>query len=160
MDTQKNIPSKPTNHQVSLDGIEAVISELRKLGLDPEVSGGRKKFVRVSSTDNSRTISIKVKTIRDDWNWQTDIGEAEDEQQSNENRFWIFVNLKRYSAPVQFWIVPDFWLRNDIKAAHQEYLDRHNGHRAQNDTSTHHSINEARISEWKDKWDILDILPK
>jgi hypothetical protein len=66
----------------------------------------------------------------------------------------VFVDLG--GAP-RYWIVPDGWIRNDIHEAHQQYLNKHGGHRAQNDDSNHHSINESRLEHWHNKWDILGI---
>jgi hypothetical protein len=48
-------------------------------------------------------------------------------------------------------------MRNDIYTAHQKYLDKRNGHRAKNDDSTHHSIEEKRLEQWQDRWEILNI---
>ena len=48
-------------------------------------------------------------------------------------------------------------IRNDIYRVHQEYLGRHGGRRAKNPDSTHHSIEEKRLSEWQAKWKILGI---
>jgi hypothetical protein len=44
-------------------------------------------------------------------------------------------------------------LGNDIHQAHLDYLDKHGGHRAQNDESTHHAISVKRIAGWKDNWE-------
>jgi hypothetical protein len=57
----------------------------------------------------------------------------------------------------RYWIVPDWWIRNDIHHAHQEFLQEHGGHRPENDDSKHHSIEERRLQQWQDRWDILGI---
>ena len=49
------------------------------------------------------------------------------------------------------------WIRHDIHEAHQQYLNKHGGHRAKNDDSNHHSINESRLENWHNTWDILGI---
>jgi hypothetical protein len=66
----------------------------------------------------------------------------------------VFVDLG--GAP-RYWIVPDRWIRNDIHEAHQQYLNKHGGHRAENHSSKHHAIDESRLENWQNKWDILGI---
>jgi hypothetical protein len=65
--------------------------------------------------------------------------------------------LGAYKAAPRYWIVPDWWMRNDIYRVHQEYLGRHGGRRAKTPDSTHHAIEEKRLSEWQGKWEILGI---
>jgi len=50
-------------------------------------------------------------------------------------------------------------MENDIHTAHSKYLKGFGGHRAKNDASTHHAIQVSRVVEWKDRWDVLGILP-
>lgn len=50
-------------------------------------------------------------------------------------------------------------MENDIHAAHNKYLKEFGGHRAKNDASTHHAISVSRVAEWKDRWEVLGILP-
>ena len=57
----------------------------------------------------------------------------------------------------QYWIVPDWWMRNDIFEAHKHYLDMHGGKRARNPQSTHHAIKTERLEQWKDKWETMGI---
>jgi hypothetical protein len=54
--------------------------------------------------------------------------------------FWVFVD---FGGEPRYWIVPEWWIRSDIHEAHQQYLQKHGGHRAENDDSNHHSIEEA-----------------
>jgi hypothetical protein len=68
--------------------------------------------------------------------------------------FWVFVD---FGGEPRYWIVPEWWMRNDIHEAHQRYLQKHGGHRARNDESNHHSIEESRLERWKNKWDVLNI---
>jgi hypothetical protein len=42
-------------------------------------------------------------------------------------KFWVFVDLGEYHAAPRYWIVPNWWMRNDIDRVHQEYLGRHDG---------------------------------
>jgi hypothetical protein len=72
-------------------------------------------------------------------------------------KFWVFVDLGEPNVVPRYWIVPDWWIRNNIYKAHQEYLSKHGGRRARNPDSKHHAIEEKRLSEWQGKWDILGI---
>jgi hypothetical protein len=75
----------------------------------------------------------------------------------DETDFWVFVDLGELDETPRYWVVPDWWIRNDIYWAHQAYLDRHGGIRARNPDSTHHSIDERRLGDWQGRWDILGI---
>ena len=57
----------------------------------------------------------------------------------------------------RYWIVPDWWIRNDIYKAHKAYLARHGGTRPGNPDSKHHAIDESRLKEWQTRWDILGV---
>jgi hypothetical protein len=54
--------------------------------------------------------------------------------------------------------MPEWWIQNDIYRAHSNYLAKHGGVRpGSNPDSTHHAIQTARVSEWRDRWDLLGI---
>src|SRR5262249_21898945 len=158
MESRKS-PSRRTNsHQVASEGRSLVESELRKRGAGLVTSEGRRKiYLRASSSDRSRTVQIQVKA-KTKGNWQTTIDEAQViktlRNPQGETNFWIFVDL---GGSPRYWIVPDEWIRNDIHEAHQQYLNKHHGHRAKNDDSNHHSIAESRLENWQNKWEILGI---
>jgi hypothetical protein len=57
----------------------------------------------------------------------------------------------------KYWIVPEWWIRSDIHEAHQRYIQKHDGHRVRNDESNHHSIEQSRLKQWEEHWEILDI---
>ncbi|MGK7246475.1 hypothetical protein ACSPAH_15625 [Buttiauxella agrestis] len=61
--------------------------------------------------------------------------------------------------PNTFYVTPLSWIRNDIYTAYMVYLEKHGGHRAQNDESTHHSISVKRIADWKDAWGLMGCSP-
>ena len=73
--------------------------------------------------------------------------------------FWILVDLPKDGSGPDYYIVPSWWMENDIFTAHQNYLAKHEGRRPKNDDSTHHSTPPTRIQQWKDRWDILGIFP-
>ena len=57
----------------------------------------------------------------------------------------------------RFWVVHEWWIRQNIYEQHEKFLECHGGVRPRNPNSTHHSIAEDRIAEWKDRWDILKL---
>lgn len=59
--------------------------------------------------------------------------------------------------PTDFYVVPRWWIENDIFRAHNEYLARHGGQRANNPDATHHRIPTDRVIQWKDRWDLLGL---
>lgn len=74
-----------------------------------------------------------------------------------ETVYWIFVDLGDKDKSPRYWIAPNWWLLNNIYEVHKQYLDRSGGRRPINPDSTHHAIDEERLKQWKDKWDILGI---
>lgn len=50
-------------------------------------------------------------------------------------------------------------VRNDIHEHHSAYLSKHGGKRAHGGHSPHHAIPVSRLIDWKDRWDVLGILP-
>jgi hypothetical protein len=71
--------------------------------------------------------------------------------------FWVFVDLGDLDTVPRYWVVPDWWIRNDIYKTHKAYLDRHGGKRARNPESKHHAIDERRLKDWPARWDILGL---
>jgi hypothetical protein len=74
-----------------------------------------------------------------------------------ETKYSVLVDLGNEYP--EFYVVPLWWMENDIHTAHSKYLADSGGHRVKNDASTHHAIPVARIAEWKDRWDVMEILP-
>jgi hypothetical protein len=91
--------------------------------------------------------------------WQTSItrGRERTEPTEHETHFWIFVELKTPPAQPDFFVVPEWWIENDIFRTHAEYLAKHGGKRAISNESTHHAIKRSRIEQWRDRWDLLSL---
>jgi len=68
----------------------------------------------------------------------------------HEDEFWVFVDLG-YEPP-KFYIVPFWWISNDIYQDYEKYLRIHGGHRPRNDQSKHHAIQLKRINAWEGQW--------
>jgi len=69
----------------------------------------------------------------------------------------VFVDLGDVQTSRRYWIVPEWWIRDDSRQVHQAYLKKHGGIRPGNPDSTHHSIDENKLEQWKDRWYILGI---
>jgi hypothetical protein len=146
----------PTAHQVARAGEYFVAAELHRRGAYavPFADNMPGIDLLASNIDQSRMVTIQVKARRAGA-WQTRVSRGCPRKvEPDERRFWIFVDLE--GEPV-YYIVPEWWIQNDIHRAHMAYLDRHGGHRAINPTSDHHSIQHTRIQEWRDRWDVLGI---
>lgn len=148
------------NQQVGRAGEYFVVAELNKRGaFAVPFAGNMPKIDLIACNhDQSRTIHIQVKTKRGGRTWHSSVvGSRPMASTQNETNFWVFVDLGSVTDPVRYWVVPDWWIRNDIYSAHQAYLDRHGGQRAINPDSTHHAIDENRLSLWQGRWDTLGI---
>ncbi len=148
------------NQQVARAGEHFVVAEPNKRGAFAMTFAGnmRKIDVIACNQDQSRTVHIQVKTKRGGRTWHSSIvGSKPMEPVAGETNFWIFVDLGHVDASPRYWIVPGWWIRDDIYRAHQQYLADHGGRRARNQDSTHHAISEDRLTEWQAAWGILDI---
>lgn len=77
----------------------------------------------------------------------------------DDGRFWILVDLHWGGSASDYYVIPAQWMENDIHTAHQEYLAKHGGQRAKNNDSTHYSIKPARVQQWKNRRQVLGIVP-
>lgn len=149
-----------SNQQVARAGEHFVVAELNKRGAFAVTFAGNMPKIDVIACDDaqSRNIHVQVKTKRGGPNWHsTIIGSEPMNPRADETNFWVFVDLGNSDAFPRYWVVPDWWIRDDIYKAHRAYLESHGGKRARNPDSTHHSIQESRLEEWQGRWDILGI---
>jgi hypothetical protein len=114
--------------------------------------------LRASDADHDRVISIQVEA-KTAGTWQTSTTRGKKRKApAAETKYWVLVDLgKEYP---ELYVVPCWWMENDIYEAHSKYLKDSGGHRVKNNASTHHAIPVSRILDWKDRWDVLDILPR
>ncbi|MDQ5909956.1 MAG: hypothetical protein QG599_2051 [Pseudomonadota bacterium] len=148
------------SHELNRQGRQHVEAELLRRGAVSVTSssyGTRKTYLLVTNSSNDRTVELRIKT-KQKGRWHTTTDEAQPanvpSNLTNINSYWVFVD---FSGPPKYWIVPDRWIRNDIHEAHKKYLQKHDGHRAENDNSSHHAIEESRLEQWLNKWELLDI---
>ncbi|MCZ6547116.1 MAG: hypothetical protein O6837_03225 [Deltaproteobacteria bacterium] len=147
------------NQQTARAGEHFVAAELNRRGAFAVTFAGNmpKIDILASNLDRSRDVGIQVKTRRSG-SWHTSIDEGRQCQPNpDETHFWVFVDLADNNAGPIYYVVPEWWMRNDIFKAHGAYLKRHGGKRAINPRSKHHSIDIRRITKWKDRWDLLKI---
>jgi hypothetical protein len=149
-----------SNQQVGRAGEYFVVAELNKRGaFAVPFAGNMPKIDLIACNhDESRVVYIQVKTKRGGKTWHSSIiGSKPTSPKADEVNFWAFVDLGNLGEHPRFWIVPDWWIKNDIYSAHQAYLQKHGGYRASNPDSTHHAIDEKRLTEWQGRWEILSI---
>lgn len=148
-----------TNQQTARAGEYFVAGELNKRGAYAVTFAGNmpKIDILASNMEQARTVLIQVKTRRTG-SWQTSIDQGKRcNSQYHKTSFWVFVDLGKQDFPPSYFIIPEWWIRNDIYRAHKTYLKKHGGRRKNNPFSKHHSITLARIEEWRDRWEILKI---
>jgi len=148
------------NQQVGRAGEYFVVAELNKRGAFAVPFAGNMPKIDIiaCNREESRTIYIQVKTKRGGKTWHSSIvGSQLMSPKPDELNFWAFVDLGSLDEHPRFWLVPDWWIKDNIYKAHQDYLNRHGGKRPGNPDSTHHAIDEKRLSEWQGRWEILRI---
>lgn len=149
-----------SNQQVGRAGEYFVVAELNKRGAFAVPFAGNMPKIDIiaCNRDESRSVYIQVKTKRGGKSWHsTIVGSQPMSLKSDETNFWVFVDLGSFDEHPRFWIAPDWWIKDDIYKAHHAYLERHGGRRANNPDSTHHAIDEKRLSAWLGQWEILGI---
>ena len=153
-------PSRPKlgPQQVAYAGEHYVAAEVHNRGGYAVTFSGNMKGIDLLASDvqHERVVKIQVKS-KTRGTWQTTIRHGREWPQAPKvvDRYWVFVDLGDV-AP-KFYIVPAWWIENDIDKAHQQYLDEHGGHRAKKDESPHHAMQLSRIVQWKDKWETMKI---
>ncbi len=150
---------KLNNQQVARAGEAFVVAEIHRRGGYAAAFAGNMPAIDIVASDvqQARTVylQVKTKTGRD---WQTSIDRGQErEELQDEARFWVLVDLGKDHP--DYYIVPEWWLQNDIYEAHEAYLNRQGGHRRRSPDSKHHSISGARVQEWLGRWDRLGIFP-
>jgi len=148
-----------SNQQTARAGEFFVAAELNKRGAYAVTFAGNMPSIDIlaSNRDQSRTVRIQVKTKRSG-SWQTSIDRGKRcSPKVDEDSFWIFVDLGREKESPKYYVVPEWWVCNDIYRAHHAYLEKHGGKRKFGSESKHHSIDTKRIQEWKGKWGVLGI---
>jgi hypothetical protein len=151
---------KLNSQQVAYAGENFVAAEIHRRGGYAVTFSGNMKGIDLIASDvnHMRKIDIQVKT-KTAGAWQTTILRGEERTDPGDERsFWVLVDLR--PAGPEYYVVPTWWMQNDIHTAHGEYLAKRGGNRAKNNESTHHAIPMGRVKQWKDRWDVLGIFPE
>ena len=160
---KKQVSRGARNQQVGRAGEYFVVAELNKRGAFAVTFAGNmpKIDLMACNQNQSRTVHIQVKTKRGGRSWHSSLIGSKPMRRPatplDKTDFWVFVDLGELDASPRYWVVPDWWIRNDIYRTHKAYLDSHGGKRALNPDSTHHAIDERRLKDWQGRWDILGI---
>ena len=134
--------------------IAAVVEEIQRRGGQARVERrGAKKEIIARSPGSSRDVVILVRArTRGDWQTQASHG-REREPEDVSTRFWLMVDL--YAEVTNFYVVPEWWIQNDIREKHEAYLAHHGGTRPATDKADNTKIDTARVQEWLDRWDLI-----
>ena len=157
--TTKPKPKRGRAQQVARAGEFFVAAELSRRGAHAAVYVGNMPRIDLvaSNVEQTRTVSIQVKTRRaGSWQAKTTEGHPS-KRKANETHFWILVDILNNKKVPEYYIMPEWWIRNNIHETHDAYLAKHGGKRPRSSESTHHSISLKRIEDWKDRWDILGL---
>lgn len=151
----------PSNQEKARFAREQVIRELRRRGAAnvAEVQHGNRFEIVAGAAASDRQVRLRVKSKRSgDWQTSTkdgDPGRAE----PDERNFWILVDMGAATPgrDLDFFVVPDLWMRHYIHEELQKHLRMHGGRRPVNPHSTHCAIKLGHVWEWRDRWDLLRI---
>ena len=138
-------------------GIAAVVEEVTRRGGHARVEHeGNKREVVVTGDGDEGEVRLVVRA-RTAGGWQTKasygVPSAEEE---NPTTFWVLVHLAQGRAFC--YVVPEWWIRNDISEKHDAYLRSRGGTRPVSPDSDHHAIGTERVAQWIDRWDQLHVL--
>lgn len=156
-----NDRQKANPQQVARAGEHFVAAELHRCGAYAVTFAGNMPKIDVVASDKEqrRTVSIQVKSKSSrspGWQTQTTRGQQRSPD-PDESRFWILVDLGDVGDAPSYYVIPEWWIQNDIYEAFTEYKERLGGQRPRTLNSTHHKIDRRRIEHWRDRWDILAI---
>lgn len=107
----------------------------------------------------ARNVKVKMKGRRSP-DWQDQIELKPTAIPHHESTFYVFVDRgETGTGQPRFWIVPYSWMRQDVYETHIRWLTKVGGVRPNNPIAQHHTIEEARIDQWRDRWDLLGARP-
>lgn len=144
-----------TSREVNELAKRHLVAELAARGVTAGVGAGSAVTITRAS---SEPVQLIVRAKRGPvWQASTTYGIPRSEPEQPEGRFWVLVDL-RPDVPT-FWVVPEWWIQNDIHRDFSAYLARNGGRRKEGGDSTHHAITENRVAQWQDRWDLLQPKP-
>jgi hypothetical protein len=148
-------------------GIAAVVEEVTRRGGHARVEqDGNKREVVVTGDGDSDSdgkgdsdggavrLVVRARTAGA-WQTKASYGEPRAEEE-HPTTFWVLVHLA--SGRAFCYVVPEWWIQNDISEKHDDYLRSRGGTRQVNPDSDHHAIGTDRVAQWLDRWDQLPML--
>ena len=143
------------NQQTARAGEHFVAAEPNRRGAYAVTFAGNMPGMDIlaSNLKNTRTVSIQVKTRRVG-TWHTS-GE-EGRHPPKARHFWLFVELNTGGSP-GYYIVPDRWMRADIRRLYEPYMRRYKKEKGSPRKSKHQKITTQQIARWKGRWDLLKV---
>ncbi len=156
-----NTSTRSNPQQIGKLAMQHVEQELSRRGAQVRrITAQRKNLLVASSPDGAREVTIRVKSrTAGTFQVRTTEGRTGDEPPEVKD-FWILVDFSVSMNNPDFYIMPDWWFRNDIYVKHREWLASHGGVRPETPGSDHHAVATHRVEAWKDRWDILGIFLK
>lgn len=143
------------NQQTARAGEFYVAAELNRRGAYAVPFAGNMPGVDILASDvnRKRLVFLQVKTRRvGTWHAGANQGSPMVED-PDESEFWVLVDLGKHNGePPDYYIVPNWWMRNNIYEVHEAYLKRHGGEGARALWSNHHGIELKHVTEWKNAW--------
>jgi len=122
----------------------------RKRGVDLLIGG---------PTQTPRSVKVKMKG-RASPDWQDHIELTPSAIPRHESMFYVFVDRgETGSGEPRFWIVPYSWMRQDVYLTHRRWLAEVGGVRPNKPGAEHHTIEQPRIDQRRDRWDLLATRP-
>lgn len=148
---------KQTRSEVRELALRSVVGELLARGIaarrvdrpDPTVD----LVLDAGDGRGERIVKVKARYGGATWQASTTQGRPGAEPPAGEDHFWVLVNVR--TDPPEHFVTPDWWFRDDIHRAHQDYVRRHGNRRPVSPESTHHAIDDRRVATWRDRWDLL-----
>jgi hypothetical protein len=147
--------SNITTFEIGMKAVEKMLEKLGALNISIKKEGN-KRSIHFYNSDGKSSFSIVTRS-KTAGTWQTSIDYGEPSTENTcENEFWVFINLDNIDKP-KFYIVPKWWISNNIYETHQEYLKKYMGTRKYNPDSKHHAVQLSRIKQWENRWDLLNL---
>ena len=145
-----------SKQQIDQAGINFVAAELSRRGFFASILANnlfKNIDIIATNANQTRTVMITVNTRRRGV-WYASANDGKPSKKiPDETNFWIFVSIGKLTELPNYYIVPEWWGRNDIYNETKGFLL----HKAKSNTYMHHGINVNRIEQWKDRWDILGL---
>jgi len=147
--------SRVNKQQIDQAGINLVVAELNRHGIIASILANnlfKNIDIIACNANQTRTVMIAVKARRKGV-WSASAKEGKPSKQIlDETSFWIFISMEKLNELPNYYIVPEWWIRNDIYNETKGLLLQKG-----NSKYAHYGINVSRIEQWKDRWDILGL---